>query len=729
MKTAAASSLSASLQDSAEVVSGTASPTEGPAGEDPEEEVPEVDTVYRPGMISAGLYHTAALNESGEVYAWGDNSFGQLGIGAGSNKEIPMKVEGLSDIVMISAGAYHTLALTSVGDVYAWGRNTFGQIGDGTTAMVIRPVRIENIPPMMAISAGAFHSMALSINGSLYTWGNNTEFQCGDVPAETIYDGSGNVLGSRVLAPQLLAGPGIQAVSAGGSHSLYLDAAGTVYAWGDNRYGQLGDGERLSRNTPSPVNGLSSVVQISAGFLHNLAVTERPADAASPGEMMQNLYAWGSDSSGQLGIGETPDADRVVGLPVRVDASGDADETNDRISLIDAGYYSSVMTVPVTVDGHRRDSVYVWGNNRYGQLGIGRMPNQSKPVRLIGVSNGWAGNTFVPFRSIAAGGYHTALLSVKGFAGVAGRADKGQLGNVSSIDTAMFLGVPLRDAISPGWNAGQKLDAYQNTAYLRIRWETATDNVALAGYRLTYTNKQAEPVTLRLGLVNEYTILDIDKNMAQTLTLHAIDSSGNRSEFPLEYTVGDGTAPTESAPTESVVSGSGLLSGESASSASGDVAPADSDGTQSIDAASGEASVSDEGSDPVVTPGKDDGLRADELRWSTDLYGMTDPPEVPWDVDYIYGAGVVLPPKDRSIAVAVTVTVSVTIVFVLFGLASFRRTHKGHGLFEELFMPHRKPHDTEDVPEIPLVEIGEDVEILSKTDDDGSTEGPHDTAT
>ncbi|MHB8961578.1 MAG: RCC1 domain-containing protein [Saccharofermentanales bacterium] len=688
----------------ADVLSGdSAASADETIGED--DEIPELDIVFRKGMISAGLYHTVLLNESGDVYAWGDNSFGQLGIGTTDNKELPAKVEGLTDVIMVSAGAYHTLALSASGDVYAWGRNTFGQIGDGTTTISLSPVRIEDIPPMMEISAGSFHSIGLAINGGVYTWGDNTLGQSGPVESEIIYDSAQNVLGSRVLKPQLMAGPGIRSISAGGSHSLYLDDAGIVYAWGDNGSGQLGDGTVISRGTPMPVSGLSSVTDISAGFSYNMAVSDISTGEGAAAVRYQNLFTWGSDSSGQLGIGEKADQNRIVMAPVRVDANGDADEGNDRISLIDAGYYSSMMTVPVFIDGRRRDSLYVWGNNSYGQLGIGDMPSQNKPLKLIGVSNGWEGDSFLPFESISSGGYHTALLSVKGFAGVCGRADKGQLGNVSSIRTDAFTGVSLRDAISPEWAEGSILDIKLAQTSLQIKWQNASDNIAVRGYRLSYTNKDNESVTIRLDLVNQYTILDFDKDSDQVLTLHAIDQSGNKSEFPLEHIFGEGGTPEDiSAGEAAEISGEDL-------SAPDDEIP-DEAGTESSDAGSDDVSGEGTVSAPDVTPEVSGSADIDYLRWSPDLYVGIHPPEVPWNVDYIYGPGVVLPPEDNSINVAVGITVTVIVLFLLISLVSFRRTHKGHGLIEEIFRPHKKPHDKDRAEPGEPVDIGDGVEIL-----------------
>ncbi len=245
-------------------VLGSAEVTPEQESEVPGEE--QYDTVtFRPGSISAGLYHTLLCNEAGEVYAWGDNAYGQLGIGSRANKEIPMLVEGLTDIIAVSAGDFHSLALSRSGDVYSWGRNTFGQLGNGSSAASAVPVRVSGIPPAIMISAGGSHSIVLGLDGYAYAWGMNTDGQVGNVTSEVINGTADSVLGTRVKSPVKVAGPGILSVSAGGNHSLYLNDNREVFAWGSNEYGQLGDGTYISRPDPAIVPGIGSVISISAG--------------------------------------------------------------------------------------------------------------------------------------------------------------------------------------------------------------------------------------------------------------------------------------------------------------------------------------------------------------------------------------------------------------------------------------------------------------------------------
>ncbi|MHB1483594.1 MAG: RCC1 domain-containing protein [Saccharofermentanales bacterium] len=620
--------------------------------------------INRKGMVSAGLYHTVLLNPDGKVYCWGDNSYGQLGIGTIESEDSPALVPELANIVMVRAGAYHTLALSADGNVYAWGRNTFGQIGDGTSIASSSPVLVDNIPPIKEIAAGAFHSLALSIDGSVYAWGNNNDFQVGDVLSENITDETGNILGKRVVTPQIIVEGGVKSIAAGGSHSLYLNENGQVFAWGDNASGQLGDGSVISRGLPELIAGLSSVTKISAGYAHNLAVSEKSAVVGKSTVNYQNLYVWGSDSDGQLGLGNSSGEKTYADRPTRVDINKDSDEKNDRISLIEAGYSNSMITVPEIKKGKRTDSIYIWGNNSYGQLGIGALPSQNSPVILIATSNGWTGSSFLPFQSIAIGGYHSVFLSVKGFVGAAGRANKGQLGNVSVIDCNTPIGVIVPDAISPEWKSLVKLQTAIKGNVVSLKWEEAFDNIRVTGYEVSYIGKDQRLKNRIIEKGLQYNINDFDLDLTQTISVKSIDKAGNRSKNPLEYEyVAAGDAKTAfSASTVSTVSG--VTSISAISNASG------------VSGGSGENAAK-------VSSSAVNKTAADPLLWAPDLYGTINPLEVPWDVDYIYGAGIITPPVDYSWMIALIITIVIVAFFLFLGIAAFKKKNRGHKLFRD----------------------------------------------
>jgi alpha-tubulin suppressor-like RCC1 family protein len=298
--------------------------------------------------LSAGYLHTVALKDDGTVWTWGDNQYGQLGDGTKTDRTAPTQVGGLPIIIAVSGGQYHTLALSSDGTVWAWGQNTSGQLGNDTVTDSLTPVLAVDpsnpaapLTGIIAITAGGSHSLAIKDDGTVWAWGQNSGGQLGD----TTYISSD--------LPVLVAAPsGITALSAGTIHSLAQTASATAMAWGSNANGQLGDGTNLQRTTPVSVIGLTGVVSIDAGYNHSLAVSGG------------TVWAWGNNFSGQLGLGTTDGVAHMT--PAQVpDLTG-------VLSVAGGGTHS----VALKNDG----TVWVWGDNQLGQLGIGQADSASHPL-------------------------------------------------------------------------------------------------------------------------------------------------------------------------------------------------------------------------------------------------------------------------------------------------------------------------------------------------------------
>jgi alpha-tubulin suppressor-like RCC1 family protein len=222
--------------------------------------------------IAAGGEHALALLASGKVMAWGEGEHGQHGNGNARDSDVPVLVQGLTGAQAIAAGGLHSLALLGDGTVKAWGGDGFGQLAnasveeegeEGETRSEV-PVSVEGVSGATAIAAGAHHSLALLTDGTVVAWG------------EDKYGELGNGAISREEAPVAVSGlSGVSAISAGGEHSLALLANGTVMAWGEDKFGELGDGSSgESSDVPVAVSGLSQVQGISAGSLHNFAFGE-----------------------------------------------------------------------------------------------------------------------------------------------------------------------------------------------------------------------------------------------------------------------------------------------------------------------------------------------------------------------------------------------------------------------------------------------------------------------
>ena len=184
--------------------------------------------------------HVLAVRDDGSVWAWGDNFFGQLGDGATTNRSTPARVNGLSDVVAVAAGGFHSLALDSSGSVWAWGSNSVGELGDGTDIDRHTPVKVAGLSDVAAISAGENSSYAITRDGRLWAWGWNGEEELG----------TGSLDDYSLLARPIVGIDGFQGIAGGVGSAVALRTDGTVWAWGSNFEGQVGDATFAQHDTP-----------------------------------------------------------------------------------------------------------------------------------------------------------------------------------------------------------------------------------------------------------------------------------------------------------------------------------------------------------------------------------------------------------------------------------------------------------------------------------------------
>lgn len=358
-------------------------------------------------IVSAG--NGAAAAPSGHAWAWGNNADGELGNGTTTpygGVATPGQVSQLTDVTAVAGGSNFSLALKSDGTVRAWGNNGWGQLGRGSYLASTTPVQVSGLSDVKAIAAGDLHTLALKSNGTVWGWGFNYYGQVGN--------GSGN----NVLSPVRVSGlSGVSAIAAGngGFTSYALKTDGTVWAWGYDGLGQLGNGKSDENAHPKPVqvSNLNGVTGIGAGTSHALAVR-------SDG----TVRAWGYNGYSQLGTTTTAACgayhDPCSTTPVQVK------NLTGVSTVAGGGNFSLALKSNGTVWG--------WGENGYGQLANGT-------TTLFGGVKTPTKSKLASVTAIAAGGEHTLALKSDGTVSAAGSNQLGQLGNGTFTDSSNPVGI------------------------------------------------------------------------------------------------------------------------------------------------------------------------------------------------------------------------------------------------------------------------------------------------
>jgi alpha-tubulin suppressor-like RCC1 family protein len=348
--------------------------------------------VIFPGAVSvaAGKAHTCAATPAGAVFCWGADDSGQLGDGGGAGRSLPAAVPGITTAVAVTAGDAFSCAVLSDTTVTCWGDNSLGQLGDGGAAAPNRrPTAVSGLSGVRALSATRQHACAIRADETLWCWGHNGTGQLGD--------------GSLVDRPEPVQVQSLSAVTrvaTGLLHTCAATRAEGLWCWGDNGVGQLGTGTAATLPTPSPspVRLVSNPVAVAAGEAHTCAIRQGGA-----------VLCWGANADGQLGEGSTS------ALPIPAPVA----ELGATADVVAGGSFSCAL------DGH--GGVFCWGDDHFGQLGLGRVVSRAEPQPVPSV--GFA-------LDVAAGDAHTCVVT-KGTPDSLscwGANQAGQLGDATIVD-------------------------------------------------------------------------------------------------------------------------------------------------------------------------------------------------------------------------------------------------------------------------------------------------------
>jgi len=455
-------------------------------------------------VVSNSGNHVSCTKSDGTLWTWGKNGYGQLGDNTINNRSSPIQVVGFAtNWSSVSCGYAHTAAIKTDGTLWTWGRNTNGRLGDNTGTSKSSPIQtIAFGTTWSSLSAGASFTGAIKIDGTLWLWGDNTNGQLGD-----------NAVNSKSSPIQTITfGTTWSSISCGATHVAAIKTDGTLWLWGSNIDGRLGDNTTIVKSSPiQTITFGTTWSKVSAGYGHTGAIK---TDGTA--------WTWGINNNANLGDATTT----YRSSPVQVVVFA------ENWSSVSVGYRHAAS---VKTDG----TLWLWGSNSYGRLGDNTITNESSPIQTITGGSNWS--------KVSCVFHHTAAIKTDGTLWTWGRNSYGNLGD----NTITHRSSPIQ-TITLGTTWSSVACGGNHTAAIK------TDGTLWTWGRNSYGNLGVNTITHRSSPIQTITLGTTWSSVSTGLnSTAAIKTDGTlwmwgRNSYGL---LGDNTITNRSSPIQTVVGG------------------------------------------------------------------------------------------------------------------------------------------------------------------------------
>ena len=311
-------------------------------------------------LVSCGAYHNLAIKTDGTLWTWGNNNSGQLGDGASiTNRSSPIQtVSGGTNWKQVAGGFEYSAAIKTNGALWLWGNNNFGQLGNNASGTnQSSPVQtVAAGTNWKLVACGRYHTTAIKTDGTLWTWGGaGTPFNVGQLGDNTTVNKSSPV-------QTIAGGTNWKLVACGNFHTTAIKTDGTLWLWGENQWGHLGDNTLTKKSSPiQTVSGGTNWRQVAGNSANTMGI-----------KTDGTLWLWGQNAYGVLGDNTAVNKSS----PVQTIAGG----TNWKQV---AG--SNLQVTAIKTDG----TLWTWGRNDTGQLGVNNIVHRSSPIQTVAGGTNW----------------------------------------------------------------------------------------------------------------------------------------------------------------------------------------------------------------------------------------------------------------------------------------------------------------------------------------------------